>query len=134
MKTFNIILAVATVVLIIAFTAVRPKKNTDSLTYNPANEARLSGVVEEVQEFYCPVTQDAGAHLVLRTGPGPILVHVSVARFLRDQNVAFQRGERLEVVGAKIRYKGAEGLIAREIARGDSVLRVRDTAGKPLWQ
>ena len=60
-------------------------------------------------------------------------MHVAISRFLREHKVAIRPGERLQVTGAKIRYQGKEGMIAREIIRGDEVFTMRDTAGKPLW-
>jgi hypothetical protein len=133
MKTFKIVLAVVTVLLIVILSGISTRKEVDSILYNAANETRISGVVAEVQEFYCPVTEDRGTHVVVKTDHGPMVVHVAVARFLREHKVSFTPGERVEVVGAKIRYKGSDALIAREITRGDEVLRVRDDTGKPLW-
>lgn len=133
MKTFRIVLAVVTVALIVFLSGIVTRKNTDSIVYSASNEAKIAGVVDDVQEFYCPVTEDRGTHLVVSTGEGTMMVHVAVGRFLREHKIAFQRGERVEVVGAKIRYKGSDALIAREITRGDEIFRVRDTAGKPLW-
>ena len=135
MKYFKIGLAAATILLIIVFSAINPKKSADALTYDPANELRLAGTVEEVQEFYCPVTQDRGAHLVLRTAEDKsTTVHVGIGRFLREHRVAFSPGERVEVVGANIRYQGQDAVIARQITRGNEVITLRDAAGKPLWQ
>jgi DNA/RNA endonuclease YhcR with UshA esterase domain len=62
-----------------------------------------------------------------------MVVHVALARFLREQKFAFQPGERVQVTGARIRYQGKEGMIAREIVRRDEVFTLRDVSGKPLW-
>ena len=133
MRNLKIIVGVVTVLLIVLLTAVTSRKDNDSLAYNAANEMTAVGTVQEVQEFYCPVTDDRGTHVVLKTDRGEILVHVAIARFLRDHKFVINPGERLQVAGAKIRYHGKEGMIAREIIRGDEVFTVRDTAGKPLW-
>jgi DNA/RNA endonuclease YhcR with UshA esterase domain len=133
MKNLKIIVGVVTVVLIVLLTAVTSRKQPDSLAYSAANEITAAGTVEDVQEFYCPVTDDRGTHVVLKTDRGTILVHVAISRFLRDQKFAIQPGDRWQVTGAKIRFQGKEGMIAREIIRGDEIFTVRDTAGKPLW-
>ena len=133
MRNVKIIVGVVTVVLIVLLTAVTSRKQPDSLAYSAANEITATGTVEDVQEFYCPVTDDRGTHVVLKTDRGDILVHVAISRFLREHKFAIQPGQRLQVTGAKIRFQGKEGMIAREIVRGDEIFTMRDTAGKPLW-
>jgi hypothetical protein len=133
MRNLKIIVGAVTVLLIVLLTAVTSKKDNDSLAYNPANEMTAVGTVQEVQEFYCPVTDDRGTHVVLKTDRGEILVHVAISRFMRDHKFTINPGERLQVAGAKIRFHGKEGMIAREIIRGDEVFTLRNTAGKPVW-
>jgi DNA/RNA endonuclease YhcR with UshA esterase domain len=133
MRNLKIIVGVVTVVLIVLLTAVTSRKQPDSLAYSAANEITATGTVEDVQEFYCPVTDDRGTHVVLKTDRGTILVHVAISRFLREHRFVIQTGERWQVTGVKIRFQGKEGMIAREIIRGDEVFTMRDAAGKPLW-
>jgi hypothetical protein len=133
MRNVKIIVGTVTVVLIVMLTAVTSRKQPDSLAYSAGNEFIAAGTVEEVQEFYCPVTEDRGTHVVLKTSNGTMLVHVAISRFLRENKVAIRPGDRLQVTGARIRYQGKESVIAREIIRGDEVFTLRNTAGKPLW-
>ncbi len=133
MRNLRIIVGAVTVVLIVLLTAVTSRKQPDSLAYSAGNEFTAAGTVEDVQEFYCPVTDDRGTHVMLKTDRGTILVHVAISRFLREHKFAIRPGERWQVTGAKIRYQGKEGMIAREIIRGDEVFTMRDAAGKPLW-
>jgi hypothetical protein len=133
MRNLKIIIGTLTVLLIVLLTAVSSKKEPDSLSYLASNEITTTGTVEEVQEFFCPVTEDRGTHVMLKTDTGRMLVHVSIARFMREHQLAIQKGDRLQVRGAKIHFHGKEGLIAREIVRGDEVFTFRDSAGKPLW-
>ena len=133
MRNLKIIVGGLTVLLIVLLTAVGSRKDKDSLGYSAANEATLVGTVDDVQEFYCPVTDDRGTHVVLRTERGPILVHVAIARFLREHEFAIRKGDRVQVTGARIRFHNQEGMIAREIVRGDEVFTLRNTSGKPRW-
>jgi hypothetical protein len=134
MKKVNLIVGGITVLLIILLTALPSRKEKDSLTYVAGNELTTSGTVEDVQEFFCPVSEDRGTHLVLNTDRGTMLVHVAISRFLRDHQISINRGDRLQVKGAKIRFQGKEGMIAREIARGEEVFTLRDASGNPLWK
>ena len=133
MKTIRIVVIAATVVFILVLTAVNPRKTGEPLAYNPSTEVKASGVVEDVQEFYCPVTDDRGAHVKIRTPDGPVLVHVAIARFLRAHEIAFNKGDKLEVVGSRVRVQGKDNIIAREIARGPEHFFFRDASGNPLW-
>ena len=101
--------------------------------YNPANEVVVRGVVQEVQEFACPVSEgEMGDHLLLKTGDGVVQVHLAPARIMRSQNLKFAPGDQIEVVGSKFRFQGQNGLIAREVIRGNESFIFRDPQGKLL--
>jgi DNA/RNA endonuclease YhcR with UshA esterase domain len=101
--------------------------------YNAAAEVTLRGVVEDVKNFYCPVSGDEGTHLTLATDKGNVEVHVAPARFLSGQKWQFFRGDEIEVVGSPIIFHGHEALIARSIVRGTETVALRQPDGKPLW-
>jgi hypothetical protein len=128
MKTVNIVVGIIAVVLVavLSFLGSRPNPKP---SYNAATETRVEGIVQEVQEFYCPVTEDRGSHLVLKTTSGPVLVHVGVARTLRANNITFSAGDRIQVLGSAFRYNKMNSLIAREISRGDETFTIRDAKG-----
>ncbi len=129
MKRVVIIMAVLVLGGIAALVLL--SRNQEPTTYDPAKEATISGAVKEVQEFYCPVTQDRGTHLIVQTSDGEMTVHVALARFLRKQNIAFGTGDKVEVVGSKITD---DAMIARQVTRGQEVYILRDPAGKPAWE
>ncbi len=129
MKRVVIIMAVLVVVVVAALVLLSRKQ--EPTTYDPTKETKISGTVKEVQEFYCPVTDDRGTHVVMQTDNGDMLVHVALTRYLRKQNIAFGTGDKLEVVGSKIKD---DAMIAREITRGSEMFILRDAAGKPVWQ
>lgn len=133
MRYVMIVIGVLTVLLIAMFTLVTSTSRPDLLAYRALNEMTAVGTVEEVREFYCPVSRERGTHVLLKTAQGTMLVHVGVERFLRDQKLTIHPGERLQVRGAKIRYHGKPGMIAREIIRGGEVFTLRDDSGKPQW-
>jgi DNA/RNA endonuclease YhcR with UshA esterase domain len=100
--------------------------------YDPAAEATVTGVIQEVRQ----VTGRAawgGTHLTLDTGAGPLDVHVGPTWFLAKQSFTFAKGDQIEVTGSKVKYEGADALIAREIKRGEQVLTLRDAQGIPVW-
>jgi hypothetical protein len=133
MKALKIILGVATVALIVVLSSTNPKREQSPPVYDAAHEIQIRGVVQEVQEFFCPVSDDQGTHVMLKTDNGVLQVHVAPARFLRSQEIRFNPGDQLLVVGSRLRYMGADALLAREIVRGNEVLILRDHQGNPVW-
>ena len=133
MKTINIIVGSAAIILVIVFSSVGPRPEKASPAYNAAAEITISGVVAETREFSCPISDDQGLHLVLRSDHSVLLVHVAPARFLRSQNFQFHAGDSVEVVGTRVNYQQQDALLAREVTRGNEVLIVRDHQGRPLW-
>lgn len=129
MKRVVIIMAVLVVGGIVALVLL--SRSQEPTTYDPAKETKISGTVKEVQEFYCPVTDDRGTHLLVQTENGDMLVHVALTRFLRKQNIAFGTGDKVEVLGSKVTD---HAVIARQITRGQEVYILRDMAGNPAWQ
>ena len=128
MKRVVIIMAVLVVGVVAALVLL--SRRQEPTTYNAAKETTITGTVKEVQEFYCPVTDDRGTHLLVKTEQGDVLVHVALARYLRRQNIAFQAGDQVQVLGAKTTD---EAMIARQITRGGDTFTVRDAAGIPMW-
>ena len=101
--------------------------------YNAATEINVQGVVQEVQQFWCPINGDEGTHLVLKTDDGIVQVHVAPLRFLRGNGVSFSKGDQIAVVGSTATYEGHDAVIARKITRGDQTFAFRQPDGTPLW-
>jgi hypothetical protein len=100
--------------------------------YNPATEVTVKGTVEEVNQ----VTGRrgwAGTHLTLKTDGGSLDVHLGPSSFMASKKFEIAKGDQIEVIGSKVSYQGHDGLVAREIRKGDQTLTVRDAQGIPLW-
>ena len=111
----------------------RPFNTQGAALYNPATEVVIRGSVERVSEFSCPVSEgEMGSHLLLKTADGTIQVHLAPGRIMRSQKLSFSPGDRLLVVGSKVRILGTNDLIAREIVRGQEDFIFRDQAGNLL--
>jgi DNA/RNA endonuclease YhcR with UshA esterase domain len=100
--------------------------------YKPWNEVTVQGTVEDVQEFYCPISGDEGTHLLVKTENGSVQVHLAPTRFLRDKNLSFSKGDVIQVVGSRIIYQGRDALIARTVVRGSPTMAFREQNGKPV--
>jgi len=125
------IAVIAVVLLIAGVHFERPVAIQGAALYNPANEVVVKGIVREIQEFTCPVSEsEMGVHLLLKTDDGVIQVHLAPGRILRSQNVTFAPGDQIAVVGARFRFHGNNDVVAREITRGNESFVFRDRDGK----
>ena len=126
-----VILAVLLLVLGVNFQ--RPSPAQGAALYKAANEVTLNGVVQDVEDFDCPVSEnELGSHLLLKTADGTVLVHLAPVRIMTGQKLKFAPGDQIEVIGAKVRVAGKSGVIAREIVRGNEDLVFRDNVGNLL--
>jgi hypothetical protein len=133
---YGLVFAVVVISVLLLIAGVgfhRPVTVQGAALYDPANEIVAKGVVQEVQEFDCPVSEgEVGSHLLLKTADGVLQVHLAPVRIMSGQGLSFAPGDQIEVVGAKVRLAGKKGLIAREITRGNESYIFRDREGKLL--
>jgi hypothetical protein len=100
--------------------------------YNPANETKVKGTVEEVKT----VTGRRGwngTHLTLKTADKTFDVHLGPGAFLKQKGFKVAKGDQIEVTGATAEFGGSETLIAREVRRGGETIVLRDAQGVPKW-
>jgi hypothetical protein len=130
-------IAVIAVVLMISgvVSVHRPLTAQGDALYSPANETTVKGRVSGAQDFTCAVAgHEMGSHLTLDTPQGPILIHLAPARVMRSQQFSFATGDQIEIVGAKFSFHGQDGVIAREVTRGNETFVIRDPGGKLLLE
>lgn len=124
---------IAVLLLVFGVSFHKPIDAQGAALYNAANEMQVTGTVVSTEQFACPVGEgELGDHLMLRTGDQLLQIHLAPSRILRSQKIKFVPGEQIQIVGAKFRYNGTDGLIAREVLRGDVTLIFRDSGGKLL--
>ena len=127
------VLVIGVLLLVLGVSFHRPATAQGAALYNPADEVVARGVVREVQEFDCPVSEgELASHLMVTTADGVLQVHLAPVRIMAGQKLSFFLGDQIEVVGSKIRLNGKNGVIAREITRGNESFIFRDHEGKLL--
>lgn len=100
--------------------------------YSPSTEVTVQGTVEEVSEHASPMGWP-GTHLTVKAEKETLEVHLGPSSFLGDKKFSFAKGDRIEVTGSKIKFEGADALLAREVKKGGQTLTLRDAQGIPLW-
>jgi hypothetical protein len=133
-RVLFIAVAIALLVLLCSVNPRPVKSDQVSLKYDPMAELVITGIVEDVQVFQCPWNAGVCTHLALRTEGGPLIVHVAPTAFLASHEFIVAAGDQVRIVGSKVRYRGADALIAREITSRHQTFIFRRPDGKPLWE
>lgn len=103
---------------------------SDVMSYDASKEISAKGTVAAGNEFACPASDgELGAHFVLKTADGDYVVHLAPARVMRSLHWNFKPGQRVEVVGAQVKYQGKPGLLAKTITTDTEMYTFRDAAG-----
>ncbi|WP_224984343.1 DNA-binding protein [Geomonas agri] len=101
--------------------------------YDPAKVETVSGEVVKVELMSGRKAPGNGVHLLLRTGQEAIPVHLGPAWFLERLDTKIEKGDTVEVKGARVTFDGKPAIIAAEVKKGDAVLQLRDQSGAPVW-
>lgn len=99
--------------------------------YNKATEAKISGMIEDVQQM--PHGRMMGIHIIVKTGSETVDAHLGPSDFIAGKGFTFAKGDSVEIVGSKVKMNRADAVIAREITKGGNTLTLRDQTGRPLW-
>jgi len=124
-------LAVLTLVMLVAALVFAQTKAEPK--YDKTAEVKLKGTVEEVREVPGSCCKDKCTHLMLRTDKGLLEIQVAPEAFLKDMEVTFAKGDKIDVIAAKVTKDGVDTYLAREITNNGNVLVVRDNEGGPVW-
>jgi hypothetical protein len=123
-------LFIAAVMVWISSAAVGQRPGKTGPKYDAANELKIKGVIEEVRV----VPGDfEGVHLVVKTADKTVLVHVAPDEFLKEIETSFNKGDQVQVVGARAPDAPEEEILAREIIDGTNTATLRDDKGVPIW-
>src|SRR5947209_2852108 len=114
----------------VSFGAQTHIKGVDVPKYDIATEAKFRGVVEEVKDRECPISGGMGSHFVIKLDGKLVEVHIAPTKFVKSYEVAFQKGDSVEITGTKVTFEGQDAILAREIKRGNDDFLFRDPKGK----
>ncbi len=75
-----------------------------------------------------------GLHLIVTTDKDSSLeVFVAPMTYLKELQVAYARGDRLEITGSKVKSGAGTIMLVREVRRDSDTVYFRDSRGKPYW-
>jgi DNA/RNA endonuclease YhcR with UshA esterase domain len=99
-----------------SFAAQAQAKGAGVPKYDVALEAKFKGVEEEVKDRECPISGGGmGSHFMIKADGKLVEVHIAPTKFVKSYEVAFQKGDIVEITGMKVEFQGVDAILAREI-------------------
>jgi len=129
--------ALAVLVTLLACVALAGNQTSANGTapkYDKTKEVKLRGTVMDVRDYECPISGTMGAHVTLKVQDGSTIeLHLAATKYVKSYEMVFNKGDEIEVTGSKVKFNGADTILAREITRGQDSFVFRDENGKPVW-
>ena len=101
--------------------------------YDLSQEVTVSGVVKGMETIEVP--NGKRSILVLTVNNESLGIILGPQEWVQKQGVAFAAGATVQVVGLTgYRYDGGPAMMPRTVKAGAKTLKLRDDAGKPLWE
>ena len=102
--------------------------------YDTATVVSLSMTVTEIREVPkgSPLS---GLHLIVADSDREATTEVYVAptHYLKELQITYARGDRLQITGSKVKFGSGAIVLAREVRRNVDTAYFRDEKGKPYW-
>lgn len=73
------------------------------------------------------------AYLTLQTGEGKIAIFLGPSLYIDKLPVHIKVLDKIQVTGSKFMWEGSPVIIAAEVKKGDTALKLRDPNGVPVW-
>ena len=100
--------------------------------YDLHTEAKMKGTVEEIK-LPAKGNDKEVVHLLIKNGDDVVDLYFCPKSFMDDMGVTFSKGDELAFTGSKVKYGGADLVLAREVVKGAETLVLRDEKGNPVW-
>ncbi|MCX5812524.1 MAG: DNA-binding protein [Proteobacteria bacterium] len=101
--------------------------------YDPAKAETLSGTVGAITQVTPMKGMRSAVALTLKTDKETISVHLGPDWYISRLDTKIEKGDTIEVKGARATFFGKPAIIAGEIKKGENILVLRDSAGIPVW-
>lgn len=101
--------------------------------YNPATVETITGTVETVDRVTPLKGMNYGIHLLVKTEKGDVSVHLGPSWYIERLDTKITTGDAVEVKGSRVTFNGKPAIIAAEMKKGETVLKLRDDNGIPVW-
>jgi hypothetical protein len=94
---------------------------------------QFHGTVDRVDRAAPAKGMCYGVTLKLKTEHSTLNVQLGPAWFVENQDFKIAPGDTIEVIGSRVSYDHKPLIIATEVIKGDTALKLRDPNGSPVW-
>jgi hypothetical protein len=101
--------------------------------YDLKTEVTFKGTVAKIERMGTDHMRGMGGiRLIVKSENETYTVHLGPADFV-EKTMTFKEGDSVEVTASRMPMMGESVFMAREIKKADTVLKLRDENGMPLW-
>lgn len=101
--------------------------------YNTGTIETLTGEILSVNKFTPLKGMSHGVHIMLKTDKEIIPVHLGPLWYIEKQDFKLETKEKIKVKGSVIIFEDKKTVMATEVIKGDTILRLWDEKGRPAW-
>jgi hypothetical protein len=118
--------------------AAKDVKVDSVVRYDTATLVDFKATVTGIREV--PKTDPLdGLYLAVKTEMGALKsetfdVYVGPTDFLKAFEITFAKGDKIQVIGSKVKIDGVDTLLAREVSRQQTTVILRGKNGDPYWK
>jgi hypothetical protein len=120
------------IIFLVATLALAWSAETGPPKYDLHTETKMKGTVEEVK-LPPKGSEKEVVHLLVKNGDDIVDLYFCPKSFMDDMGVSLSKGDELAFTGSKVKYGGADLVLAREVLKGAETLVLRDEKGNPVW-
>ena len=101
--------------------------------YTTGSVTTVSGVVQSVFLDTPPGVRIQAVYLSLKTDAESIPVQLGPESFVQKLTTKFDKGDKIEVTGAKLTVDGKTMILAAQVKKGAETVVLRNSSGVPVW-
>ena len=135
MRCKSVLQMLLALLLAVAVPAAFAQKTTETPAmpkYDVSKEVRVKGTIDDVKEMTMG-KGEVGVHLMVKTATETTEIRLCPSGYLKDFEVAFSKGQQVEVTGSRIKVDDKDVILAREVVQGNNTVVLRDNKGNPVW-
>lgn len=101
--------------------------------YDVSSVETIAGKITAIDTLTPFRGMSAGIHAMVKTDKETISVHLGPAWFLENQEMDLAVNDAIEIKGSRVVFNKEPVIIAAELKKNNSVLKLRDDQGLPVW-
>jgi len=101
--------------------------------YTTGSVTTVSGVVQSVYSDTPPGVRIQAVYLSLKTDAESIPVQLGPESFVQKLTTKFDKGDKIEVTGARVTVEGKTMILAAQVKKGAESVIFRNSSGVPVW-